>query len=467
MLRKIAKFFAWLIGGAIGLVVLFYLVVLVINWRDVPPSEEALRFAQMYANRPHVADEQNAFIYMVGISVEHAQEPMHAGKAMLERARESTSDSDVSEYIHPDYPQIEFKDVRKKEMQEIMKSCKAFEDTCPSLLDRKSLAAALKGTPDETLLNRYRHMIALREWQDIYPRGLTGPIPPFGPAMDGQTLSMLDIWLQAEVRGAKTTIAMLDADAKFWRKVLVSSDSLITSMVAVSALKKNLYWTNLLMRRLSGNNASVDVPPIWTNPISDEERLMESAWVGEWVMAEPMMSALPEQIQKRQEGDNKQSMGIRFVTWLMLGLYQPQESINSHAHDYASLIDEYNVPYERLADVISKRKESSSGEYDEVMRFPDILYNPLGKFVNVFKPDFDSYMLRGPNLEGGRRALLATLQLRKDSIPREKVAEALRASPYLNPYTNEPFKWDEATGSVVFEGLGQNEERSKRYSFVY
>lgn len=97
MLRKIAKLLAWLIGGAIGLVVVIYLVVLAINWSDVPPSAEAVRFAQIYADRPHVSDEQNAFVYMVGIAVEHAQEPMHAGKAMLERARESASDSGVPE----------------------------------------------------------------------------------------------------------------------------------------------------------------------------------------------------------------------------------------------------------------------------------------------------------------------------------------------------------------------------------
>lgn len=466
MLRKIAKFFAWLIGGAIGLAVLFYLVVLAINWRDVPPSEEALRFAQMYANHPHVADEQNAFIYMVGISVDHAQEPMHAGKAMLERARESTSDSDVPKYFHPDYPQIEFKDVRKKEMQEIMKSYKAIEDNCPPLLDRKSLAASLKGTPDETLLNRYRHMIALREWQDIYPRGLTGPIPPFGPAMDGQTLSMLDIWLQAEVRGAKTTIAMLDADAKFWRKVLSSSGSMITSMLATSALKRNLLWTNVVVRSLSESNIVEAAPASWLQPISAEERLMARSWGGEWVMAEPVMRQLPEQIAKNQIAGGKERSGaVRLVTWLMVRLYQPQESINRHAHDYATLINAYDVPYELLNDVVAKRRISSAGEFDEITRFPDILYNPLGKFVNVFKPDFDSYMLKVPDLEGGRRALLATLELRYNKTPRDKVVEALAGSAYRNPYTNKPFMWDVATGSVVFEGL--SEGKGRRYSFVY
>jgi len=90
----------------------------------------------------------------------------------------------------------------------------------------------------------------------------------------------------------------------------------------------------------------------------------------------------------------------------------------------------------------------------------------LGKVLNfVGMPMYPSYMIRVPDLEGGRRALLATLELRYNKTPRDKVAEALAGSTYRNPYTNEPFIWDVATGSVGFEGLGEG--KGSRYSFVY
>jgi uncharacterized membrane protein len=48
---KIAKTFlkilAWLIAGLVALAVVVYLVALVVNWNDQPPSEAAVRLAQL------------------------------------------------------------------------------------------------------------------------------------------------------------------------------------------------------------------------------------------------------------------------------------------------------------------------------------------------------------------------------------------------------------------------------------
>jgi hypothetical protein len=464
MPRKIAKFFVWLIGGALGLAVVFYFVVLAINWRDVPPSEEALRFAQMYANRPQVADEQNAFVYMIGMSVAPVHDPKQAGVAMIEAARKNTAEGVVTEYSHPAYQQTKFTDVHNKETQEFIDSCKSLDEKCLAL-NGKPLPDIQLESMDAVLLNRYRDLVSLPEWQDIYHRGLSGPMPSFGPAMSGQILSILDIWRNAESRGAKTTIAMLDADARFWRKVLVSSDSLITSMVAVAALKKNLYWTNVVIRRLSSNNITADLPPIWLNPITDEERSMESAWVGEWAMGEHLLRGLSEGGRHEMNEDNNPfATGIGH--WLGLPLLQIQDTINLRAEELSFLVKKYNVKYEELPTVVAKFNDGTETlGYDEIS-FPDILYNPVGKVLNfVGMPTYPDYMNRVFDLEGGRLALLIAHQLRSEQTPREKIKEALAASSYCNPYTNQPFVWDDASQSIVFEGLDTG--KRKRYSFPY
>jgi hypothetical protein len=276
---------------------------------------------------------------------------------------------------------------------------------------------------------------------------------------------MLDIWQQAEVRGAKITIAMLDEDARFWRKVLVSSDSLITSMVAVAALKKNLYWTNVVIRSLSSNNITADLSPIWLNPITDDERSMESDWIGEWAMGEHLLRGLSEGGKHEMNEDNNPfATGVGY--WLGLPLLQMQDTINLRAEELSFLVKKYNVKYEELPTVVAKFNDGTDIlGYDEIS-FPGILYNPVGKVLNfVGMPTYPDYMIRVSDLEGGRCALLATLQLRNDNIPREKVAEALSASPYRNPYTNQPFVWDDASQSIVFEGLDTG--KRKRYSFPY
>ncbi|HEY0635123.1 MAG TPA: hypothetical protein VGE00_07065 [Gammaproteobacteria bacterium] len=464
MLRKIAKSFAWIIGGAFGLAVLFYLVLLVINWRDVPPSAEALRFTQMYVSRPHISDEMNAFVFMTGMSVVPEHDPMLAGIAMIDAARQYTVEKVMTEYSHPSYPQIIFRDALNKEILEYIDSCKSLDEKCLALLENKSLPGIQPNSNEAVLVNRYRELIRLPEWQDVYPRGLSGPMPSFGPAMDGQRLSMLDIWKTAESRGAKTTIAMLDEDARFWRKVLATSDSLITSMVAVSSLKRNLYWTNHVIKRLSDNNASVEVPPIWLNPITDKERLMESAWVGEWAMSEQLLRGVSDGSNTVSDDNNPFATGIG--SWLGLPLLQEQDTINHRAEELSLLIKKYNVKYDELPSTAARFIDGTDVLGYEEIKIPDILYNPLGKVLNfVGVPMYPSYMNRVPDLEGSRRALLATHQLRSDKIPRDKVVEALAASPYRNPYTHQPFVWDEVSGNVVFEGL--SEGKSRRSIFPY
>ncbi len=216
------------------------------------------------------------------------------------------------------------------------------------------------------------------------------------------------------------------------------------------------------MRRLSANKLPHEIPSSWLQPISNEERLMVHAWVGEWAMAEPFRRQFSQRIQKNQENG---SFDVRLGTGLILPFYQPQETINSLAKDFASMISKYDVPYDRLAKVVN-RKTEVNGRIENVVILPYSLYNPLGRYLyDIDKPNYEKYMFAAINLEGGRRALLVTQQLRAEKTPRHNIDDALAASPYRNPYTNQPFIWNDASGNVVFEGLGEGKQ--KRYLFPY
>jgi len=79
LLKRLLKGLAWVAGSLVGLVVVFYLVLLAINWRDRPPSETALRFAADYRDRPAVADTDNGFVYVTGSFVKPGEDPQAAG----------------------------------------------------------------------------------------------------------------------------------------------------------------------------------------------------------------------------------------------------------------------------------------------------------------------------------------------------------------------------------------------------
>src|SRR5262245_5313465 len=64
MWRRILTWIGWIVGSLLGLVVIAYLGLLAINWRDQPPSDAARRLAAIAKNRPPLADAENGWVYL-------------------------------------------------------------------------------------------------------------------------------------------------------------------------------------------------------------------------------------------------------------------------------------------------------------------------------------------------------------------------------------------------------------------
>ena len=62
---------------------------IVTNWRDEPPSADALRLAAQYEARPAVADDDNAFIYLLGFDAALGENPRAVGAQRLVWLRRS------------------------------------------------------------------------------------------------------------------------------------------------------------------------------------------------------------------------------------------------------------------------------------------------------------------------------------------------------------------------------------------
>src|SRR5438552_755343 len=88
--KRILKWLAWLVGGTLALVVVAYVAVLLINWRDVPPSESARRLEAVYRDRPAVSDADNGYVYVMGFSVASDADPQEAGVRRVEWIRKLT-----------------------------------------------------------------------------------------------------------------------------------------------------------------------------------------------------------------------------------------------------------------------------------------------------------------------------------------------------------------------------------------
>ena len=79
MLRRVFKAAGWTVLGLAALCVVLYLIAVAINWRDQEPSAIAVRFASLYRDRPVVADDDNAYVYLMGFGVSPDESPHERG----------------------------------------------------------------------------------------------------------------------------------------------------------------------------------------------------------------------------------------------------------------------------------------------------------------------------------------------------------------------------------------------------
>jgi hypothetical protein len=82
---------------------------------------------------------------------------------------------------------------------------------------------------------------------------------------------------------------LLENDSLFWRRVLESSDTLISKMIATVAVRRNLEWGNLIVRGMRAEDATKIVANAWRTAIPDSERSMLRCMVGEWKFSSAML----------------------------------------------------------------------------------------------------------------------------------------------------------------------------------
>src|SRR5262245_42564555 len=99
--KRILKWVVWLVGGTLGLVVIAYLALCLINWRDQPASESAQRLAAVYRDRPAVADADNAYLYVMGFAVAPEADPHEAGLRRVAWIRAFSPEAQVVQSSDP------------------------------------------------------------------------------------------------------------------------------------------------------------------------------------------------------------------------------------------------------------------------------------------------------------------------------------------------------------------------------
>jgi hypothetical protein len=437
-MRKVAKALAWVVASVIALAVVVYLAALVVNWHDEPPSAAARRFTERYAALPAVADEDNAYVYLMGLHAAAGEDPNEAGRrrlAVLRASRDWRSD--------PAPPETT---VYPLKAQAFRSSCTDDEPECVTSF---AVATALleEWTAAQPLvLPRYQELLTYRAWRDEFPNDISLPLPSYAETLDGQRLLLLRAYSLAE-RGEAAEIAMLLAsDLRFWRSVFESSDMLITKMIALAALRHHFEWGNLVLRRLDAGAAGAAIPGEWHVAFTDTERSMVRTMTSEWLYVSSGLSSAESDYLSSTE-----SWVDRVPTRVIAPLYQPQDTINRVAEHYWALSQEFEAPLAEYPAALERASALTVAVADNA--FARAFYNPLGNVILSEASDFTQYAARVADIEGVRRAALAAATLRAAFTAPADVPAALAASDLRSPYDDGPLVWDSTAQAIVFDGL--------------
>ena len=470
--KKLLKALMWLALAIAGLIIAFYLVVLGINWRDQPPSEDALRLMKLSASRPLVADQDNAYVYLMGFTVEPAQDPRAWGLQRIAWAQEQLKKSPNAFIAPKDLPgkDHDFKAQRPRELQALIETCnKAVDAKCLKALDSGQTTLAAWLASEQWLLERYRALLAHPAWSETLPFQINTPLPPYQNAAEGQKLLLAQAWQLAGQGNAAGVKKLLTEDIRFWRQNLAASDMLIGKMIATKALQRHFTWANLVLRRLPPALMAHGIPEQWLVPLSDAERSLLRSLAGELTASDSIL--------KQTWENGATALGMIEANWtlnsslfdpLLKPLLQRQASSNKYAEQFAASDAALQVPYAQYPAAVEHARVMGEKDRDDSLFtfFIKRLYNPVGELLfSIGSFDPIEYAVRVSDVEGLRRATLLTTELRSQGVTSGQLAQKLAEATARNPYTGQPFVWDDSAKAVVFTGLERGERG--RHALLY
>lgn len=450
---------AKILASLMAIFVLLYLIAVVINWGDQPPTADYLRLKRQVEERPAVADDENGFVYLAGMAAAPEEFPEGVG-ARRNAWFEEIGRNPKTKTADPVREHFDYKARRDAGVKAMFDACTPPKLAgCPAAFAAAPPAAAWPDS-DRLLLERYRTMIRRPGWREVVPTDVRAPLIEYQNATAGLRMQMLAL----RDADAATLREELSRDHAFWRGMLASADLLIGKMIAVAGIRQHFYFGNLLLRDLPPAEATAAIPDSWRQEMTRAELSFDRVMAAELAAFEGILRN-PGEVDVFDDVEifepKRQRPLRRMGRIAARPFYQPQDVINHVAADYVAIAKAFDVPVARLPGVA--RELSLRAESDPYLsRVYDVTGDHLRQWMDI---DFGQYGLRVGTLEGLRRAALTTAELRASGVPPERMAAELANAPLKNPFDGQPFAWDAKEFTVVY--LGPEIHAWRRVAFAY
>lgn len=432
MIKKLFKWLIRILGALLGLAIIAYVILLLINWNDRPPSETAQAFSDAINNLPEVADEDNAYVLIKEISDSHLQQYPTGSEFAASVAEDCQNSAQIA--------------------------------GCLDAVAVQNYGAKLWLQEQQWILDKYIEIITRSNYLEPIPEDpLNSPLLSFGDVSYGHRLLMVSAMLSAADGDKAHVIALLEADLHFWRLLLASSDLLYTKSIAAAFVRNHFIEGNRVLLELHRKNRLHTLPLNWLKEINSEEQSMRRTLIGEWqFITNSLRSPMSNQFYVHDPTARRLAKVSDWLNWqLLTPLLQPQDTSNNFAAMFKTTIELLDVPLDEFSAAL-KQSETLNFQYPAGIRR---LYNPAASIHIPLINVSGDFFARSTDLEGIRRAAVVTNQLREQQVPMDQIADSLATSPYNNPYNDESFEWDTESGEIIFRGLGDRFDGVYRFRY--
>lgn len=446
VLLRSAKWGGLALALVLGCAVLAYAGLLIVNRADEPSSAIATSFAGVLdRSSSDLRADDNALVYAAGLDAPRGADPRALGLRWLEWTRLPLSERSLE-----NEPVGESLDglpgIGESGLKQWTQICRTADERCLDRLKDETRELADGLAEAKWLLRRYGQLLQYTDWREPAPDFLY--VFPYGAVSTLNELYGLSAWRLARGGEVQHALVRLGEEARFWRTVLESTNTVTGKAITAMLLQRNLYWTNAVLRAVQTQKTqrSAQVPTAWKKPLKPSERSMRRAFAGELHVSRKIFAPdFPV---------NEDIPLLEYLSWqAQRPLLQPQATINRMAARYDRLDRALSVPYAALDAELEALREKFEREATESVWFR--LYNPVG--YSLFRVgagvDQTYFALRVADLEGARRAVLLAAKLRADGVAARDVAPRLTAATIRNPYTEEAFGWNSEAEAITFQGL--------------
>jgi len=410
-----------------------------------PASPDALStLKNVYADRPAVADADNAFFDVLGFAAPRGVDPHEMGMrrvAWLEKFRTDPSTAGDD----PGKPGLDIKASRSPALRQVVDACRAaVARACGAALERVKDNAPLSEL-EALLLARYDVLLARRGWYELGTTIPHAPLPSYEGAIESQRLMLIRLIDAAAAGDLEKVRDTLSRDLAYWRRMLESSDMLVSKMLALAGIRQHFMLGGHVLRALPSDRVMESIPAQWQEEFRAAELSMRRPMAGELMLSEGLYREIDGSHFEIYDNEEELQDPVDRLVNRMADAAHRAPNMGDIADYYLSAVEAFQVPLSQYEAAASDLARS---------------YPPSKLRWNV-----SQYALRIGSAEGMRRAALLTAQLRSRSVPMAELEARLEESALRNPFNGQPFAWDRADQAIVY--TGPEHRKFRRQAYLY